>query len=188
MGVSGRAMVIPAVRISAARSSILPISWRGLLPGAILKRLRRWERSDLTPVVWGPYHARSASRASLSEVHLCKMLLPLLPFKTVDRRLHASACMSILSRLYPFRQVPSFWYPIPPRHCTGVDPTQKQIGNPPLSRSTWRLLVQAMNSGFFPLNCREAVCLTLSSLERGISCPTPNSPPGYDPHSPAPLG
>ena len=43
--------VNPAVRISAARSSILPISSIGLLPGAILKLSRRRENLDLPPVV-----------------------------------------------------------------------------------------------------------------------------------------
>ena len=40
-----------AVRISVSRSSILPISSRGLLPGSILKLLRPRERSDSAPVV-----------------------------------------------------------------------------------------------------------------------------------------
>ena len=45
--------ISPAVRVSAARSSILPVSSRGLLPGAILKLLRRRERSDLPQVFDG---------------------------------------------------------------------------------------------------------------------------------------
>ena len=41
---------IPAVRISAARLSILPISSSGLLPGAILKLSWHLERSALAAV------------------------------------------------------------------------------------------------------------------------------------------
>ena len=43
--------VRPALRISAARSSVPPISSSGLLPGAIFTLLRHLERSDLAAVV-----------------------------------------------------------------------------------------------------------------------------------------
>ena len=93
--------VIPAVGISAARPSILPISLRGLLTGALLEQLRRRDRWDLAPVVRGPYHARSAAHASPGEVYLCRIPLSLLLFRAVDRKFHASACMWTRSRLYP---------------------------------------------------------------------------------------
>lgn len=57
----------PAVRISAARSSILRISWSELLPGVVLNLSKRRERSRLTPSIRGPYHEKRASHASLGE-------------------------------------------------------------------------------------------------------------------------
>ena len=46
-------------------------------------------------------HARRTSHASLGEAHMCQIHLPLALLRTVDRKLHASACMCIILRLYP---------------------------------------------------------------------------------------
>ena len=86
----------------------------------------------------------------------------------------------------PCRQVPSFRYPIPLRQCTGVDPTQKAIGNLLLSRSTWRLWSRKRSRVLFPLKDATVVCLR-ACRDRGRSYPIPNSPPGCIPRSPAPL-
>ena len=131
---------IQNVVISAPRSSILPISSRELLTGAILKLLRRRERSDLAPVIRGPYHARSASHASLGEVHRARCSCRSCSFGPSIGNSTPPVHVCVRFRCCtPFRQVPSFRYPAPPRECTGVDPTQKKIGNLLPSSSTRRL-------------------------------------------------
>ena len=75
--------------------------------------------------------------------------------------------------------LPSVQYPIPLRECAGVNP----------AHFAWypASLVQAVNSGISPLKVGTAVCVR-ASLDRGVPYPIPNSPPGYDPHCPAPHG